>query len=244
MAGDELAGQEQELEEQEVAAGGNENGTQDSLTGEMGRSTAQGEPSSGEMSEGEEESATSDEPAVNDTINKEGESSPPQAPLTPPPSSPPAAEETTPSNISQNPPEQHEHQDHSPPPAPQPQINNHPTTPNLNNNTATPQTQHIYTLDELIRPLVDPTLAPAPGMAEITRILQSYRSPRDPSYRPDVDPDLPSLMLREGDVDADELLPSLMAMTPERDRGVVRHFDVGEWGGEERMDWEAEGEGW
>lgn len=235
VAGKELTEQEQEVEEQEVAAVEDENGNQDSLAGEMGRSTAQGEPSSGEMSEGEEESAALDDPATDDPVHKESESNLPPAPMTPPPSSPLASQES---------PEHHQQQDHSPPPAPQPQINNHPPAPEPQNNTATPPTQHVHTLDELIRPLVDPTLAPAPSMAEITRILQTFRSPWDPSYRPDVDPDLPSLMLQEDDVDADELLPSLMAMTPERDRGGARYFDVGEWGGEERMDWEAEGEGW
>lgn len=244
MAGDELAGQEQNVEEQAVAAGDNENGTQGSLTGEMGQSAAQKEPSSEETSEVEEGSAALENPATDEPVHKESESNLPAAPMTPPPSSPPAAEETIPSKISQESPEHQQQQDHSPPPAPQPQIDNHPPAPEPQNTTATPPTQHVHTLDELIRPLVDPTLAPAPSMAEITRILQTFRSPWDPSYRPDVDPDLPSLMLQEDDVDADELLPSLMAMTPERDRGVVRHFDVGEWGGEERMDWEAEGEGW
>lgn len=234
----------QEAEEQEVVADRRENDTQGSSTGEMGRGAARGESFSEEMSEVEGRSVALDDEATDDTIHREAESSLPQAPMTPPPSSPVAAEEEPPAQVSPISSEQHEHQHHSPPPAPQPQIDNQPPTPNLNNNIATPPTQHVHTLDELIRPLVDPTLAPAPSMAEITRILQTFRSPWDPSYRPDVDPDLPSLMLQEDDVDADELLPSLMAMTPERDRGHGRYFDVGEWGGEERMDWEAEGEGW
>lgn len=47
---------------------------------------------------------------------------------------------------------------------------------------------HIHTYDELIRPLVDPTLPPAPGMAKITEILQECQSERDL--------DMPSLTMR------------------------------------------------
>lgn len=248
---EEVAGQEQKIEDRGAEASDNGHDTQDSFTGEMGRGADHSESFSGEMSEVEERSAVLDDEVTDDTVHKESESSVPQAPMTPPPSSPVAAEEESSAHASPISSNEHEQSPSPASPPPPPQPSNDPTFPEPQNNTPVSPTQHIHTLDELIRPLVDPTLPPAPGMAEITRILQTYRSPRDPSYRPDVDPDLPSLMLREDDdVDPDELLmSSLMAINRERDTGYregVPYFDIGQWEDEERMDWEAEAEneGW
>lgn len=250
---EEVPGHEQEAEEQEVAAGGNENDTQDLFTGEMGQSASQSGPSLEEISEVEERLVALDDGVTDDTVHYEGESSLRQALMTPPPSSPPVLEEEPAAQASPSSSEKDEQQEHSPSPVPQPQRqnSNDPTTPEPQNNAAIPPTQHIHTLDELIRPLVDPTLAPAPGMEEITRILQTFRSPWDPLYRPRVDPDdLPSLMLREDDVDLGEIFPSLTMMSRERETGYrdgVPHFDVGEWEDGERVDWEEdeeEREGW
>lgn len=240
---EEVAGQDQEMEDRGAEASDKGNDAQDSFTGEMGRGAVHGE----------EGSAVLDHEITDDTVHKKNESSVPQAPMTPPPSSPVAAEEELSAQASPISSNEHEQQEQSPSPAPPPppQPSNDPTNPEPQNNTPVSPTQHIHTLDELIRPLVDPTLPPAPGMAEITRILQTYQSPRDPSYRPGVDPDLPSLMLREDDdVDPDELfLSSLTAINRERDTGYregVPYFDIGQWEDEERMDWEAEAEneGW
>lgn len=255
--------QEQEVEGQEFAAVDNEDGMRDLLLGERERSDTDGEPFWEEMSEDEEDYPMLIEPTINDNMHNDAESSLRQTLMTPPPSSPLAFHET-PSHISQNPPAQHEEQQYSPSPAPPPQIQPQPTT---NNNHTTPQPQappsipptqhwHIHTLDELIRPLVDPTLAPAPAMAEITATLSTYRSPRDPSYRPEVAPDwqVPSSMM-DGDVDMDMDMEGFLMrgnirdMVDIRDMGVEgqRYFDVGVWEDGERREWERmmemEGEG-
>lgn len=118
---------------------------------------------------------------------REGASSLFQAPITPPPSSPIAAEESSSSHNSQNPPEEQSEQEPATSPAAPMDIGD--WLPGQGN-AANRLTRHIHTYDELIRPLVDPTLAPAPGMAEITRMLREIqREDGD-------DPSLPSLMMR------------------------------------------------
>lgn len=113
-----------------------------------------------------------------------------QAPMTPPPSSPLGTEEVPSAQNSTASPEEQSEQRSSAPPTPQiefgdwlpgrsPDNNN-----NNNNNPATHLTPHIHTYDELIRPLVDPTLPPAPGMAKITQILQEYQNERDLDMMP------------------------------------------------------------
>ena len=122
-----------------------------------------------------------------------------QAPMTPPPSSPMAAEEGPSAPEAPGSAEQPEEQGTAAPPALRVQFGDWLPGQGPKRNAFSPSTPHVHTYDELIRPLVDPTLAPAPGMTEITRILQGCQSLTDPSYRPGVDeedPDLPSLMMR------------------------------------------------
>ena len=134
-----------------------------------------------------------------DPIIGEGASSLFQAPMTPPPSSPMAAEEGSSAPETPRSAEQPEEQGTAAPPALRVQFGDWLPGQGPKRNASSPSTPHVHTYDELIRPLVDPTLAPAPGMTEITRILQGCQSLTDPSYRPGVDeedPDLPSLMMR------------------------------------------------
>ena len=122
-----------------------------------------------------------------------------RTPMTPPPSSPMAAEEGPSAQETTGSAEQPEQQERAAPPAPRMQFGDWLPGHGPEESVSNPLTPHVHTYDELIRPLVDPTLPPAPGMAEITRILQDCQSLTDPSYRPGVDeedPDLPSLMLR------------------------------------------------
>lgn len=134
-----------------------------------------------------------------DPIIGEGTSSLFQAPMTPPPSSPLAAEEGPSSHGSQESLKEQSEEESAALPAVQMEFGDWLPGQGPKRNATNPLTPHVHTYDELIRPLVDPTLAPAPGMAEVTRILQGCQSLTDPSYRPGVDeedPDLPSLMMR------------------------------------------------
>ncbi|CAD6574724.1 MAG: hypothetical protein ASARMPRED_006881 [Alectoria sarmentosa] len=134
-----------------------------------------------------------------DFVHDDGTSSLFRAPMTPPPSSPMAAEEGSSAQETTGSGEQPDEQETAAPPAPRMQFGDWLPGHGPEENVANPSSPHVHTYDELIRPLVDPTLPPAPGMEEITRILQGCQSLTDPSYRPGVDeedPDLPSLMMR------------------------------------------------
>ena len=197
----------QEVEDQEIVRGDEEVLIQEQSAREPRHNTAPDNPSAEETNEVQEPAATPDSPAPSDLIHDGRTSTLHHPPMTPPPSSPIAAEEDSSTNA-QNPPislEQPEKQQQPasassatqpppsapPPPPPPPQIKfgdylpNHnpnapssPSSPSSSSNNP-PQNRHTY--DELIRPLVDPTLPPAPGMKEITRILLDFRSPWDRS---------------------------------------------------------------
>ncbi|CAF9932589.1 hypothetical protein IMSHALPRED_008935 [Imshaugia aleurites] len=129
-------------------------------------------------------------------VHDEGNSYRFQAPMTPPPSSPMAAEE---SHFSQGSIESSEQSEHVPA-AVQMQFGDWlpGQGPQATLNDALHH--HGLTYEELTRNFLDPPLAPAPDMAEITGILQNPELLEDPSHRPVLDegedPDLPSLMMR------------------------------------------------
>ncbi len=184
---------QREIEDGEVAGGDDEITTQEPLPPTLEQSAAQPESTPEETAGNQEVAATSDDAAAEELSN-EGPSNRFQAPMTPPPSSPLASANDAPSHSPQMSPDGPAEENPATLPAPQIQFGD--WLPGLGPHSAastTPDTQHVHTYDELIRPLVDPELPPAPGMVEITRIL---RDVRDHLGASEEDPDLPSLMMR------------------------------------------------
>ena len=176
-----------EIEDQEVQGGDDEITTQEPLPPTLEQSAASPEPTPEETAGDQEVAATSDVPAAEELSN-EGPSSHFQAPMTPPPSSPLASANDAPSYSPQMSLDGPEEQ--NPATLPEPRIQFGDWLPGLGPNEAAPNTQHVHAFDELIRPLVDPELPPAPGMVDITQILGDLRGATE------LDPDLPSLMMR------------------------------------------------
>ncbi len=182
-----------ENEDREVAGGDDEITTQEEQLPPIFEQSATQPESTPEETAGDQEVAATSDDAAAEELSNEGPSSRFQAPMTPPPSSPLASENDSSSHSPQmsldGPEEQHSATD----PAPHNQFGDwlpgHGPNATVSN---IPDTQHVRTFDELIRPLVDPALPPAPGMVDITRILRDLRSTRDHEE----DPDLPSLMMR------------------------------------------------
>ena len=190
VEGGEAVETQQDIENREVAGGDDEITTQEPLPPTLEQSAAQPEPTPEETAGDREVAATSDNPAAEEFLN-EGPSSHFQAPMTPPPSSPLASANDAPSHSPQMSPDGPAEENPATLPAPQIQFGD--WLPGLGPNSAastTPHTQHVHSYDELIGPLVDPALPPAPGMVDITQILGDLRGAIE------LDPDLPSLMMR------------------------------------------------
>ena len=174
-----MAGPEEEAGEREVVAGDDGTAAEEQL--------ARGERSWGETGEAEEAASRLDRSAVVARIQNESTSSLLQAPITPPPSSPMAAEEDATAQDSTRSPEQEDEQQSAASSATPMDFSGWLPPPTPEDNAAHRLTPHVHTYDEPIRPFVDPTLPPAPGMAEISQILHGFQSPMDPSYHLGVD---------------------------------------------------------
>lgn len=184
----------QEVEDQEIVKGDEEVLIQEQSAREPGHSTAPDNPSAEETNEVQEPAATPNSPAPSDLIHDGRTSTLHHPPMTPPPSSPVAAGEDSSTNAQnpqislEQPEEQQQPASASSATQPPPQIkfgdylpNHNPSAPSSPSSSSNNPPQHRHTYDELIRPFVDPTLPPAPGMKEITRILLEFRSPWDRS---------------------------------------------------------------
>ena len=199
VAGDEeVAEAELNKEEWEVVMGDDETAhTQEQFAQKR---TAQGESSLGETDEPQEPAAMLNGPAADEMTHNQSTSIPPQAPMTPPPNPPVPSDEPPFAHDSNQPPEQHHEQEPSSSPAQQTQLSDQLPRQHPQAATARHLPSHPLTYDELIRPFLNPHLPPAPGMREITQILQDIGSLGDGSYQPGVDEeedaDLPSLMMR------------------------------------------------
>ena len=184
---DEVAGPEQETEEWEVVAGDDGTAAQEQFARELERTTAGAERSWEETGEAREAASTSDRPTVVARIQDESTSSLLQAPITPSSSSPMAPkEEPTAQDSISSAGQENEQQSAASSATPMDFVGWLPGQTPVDK-AAHRLTPHVHTFEELIRPFVDPTLPPAPGMAEITQILQGFQSLTDPSYYPGVD---------------------------------------------------------